>query len=59
MSSTRKTIRNIDDDLYHRARVMAVENEMPTGEFISICLAFFIDEGEFLDVDQPDEKLAH
>lgn len=59
MSSTRKTIRNIDDDLYHQARVMAVENDMPTGEFISHCLAFFINEGEFLDVDQPDVQPAH
>ncbi|WP_299284514.1 hypothetical protein [uncultured Tateyamaria sp.] len=54
MSSTRKTIRNIDDDLYRQARVMAVENDMPTGELISHCLAFFINEGEFLDVDQAD-----
>jgi hypothetical protein len=51
MSSTRKTIRNIDDDLYHQARIMAIENNMPTGEFISHCMEFFIREAEFVDVE--------
>jgi len=52
MSSTRKTIRNIDDDLYRQARAMAVENDMPTGELISHCLEFFMREAEFEDVDE-------
>ena len=58
MSNTRKTIRNIDDELYRQARMMAVENDMPTGELISHCLAFFISEGEFLDVDQVEMPYA-
>jgi hypothetical protein len=58
MSSTRKTIRNIDDDLYRQARMMAVENDMHTGELIGHCLEYFMKEAEFVDVDEASSDLV-
>lgn len=51
MSDTRTTIRNIDQTLYRRARVMAVENDMPMGELINHSLEFFMNEAEFVEDD--------
>lgn len=52
MSDTRTTIRNIDQTLYRRARVMAVENDIPMGELINHCLEFFMKEAVLIEVEQ-------
>lgn len=54
MSDTRTTIRNIDQTLYRRARVMAVEHDIPMGELINHSLEFFMNEAEFVD-EEADE----
>lgn len=54
MSDTRTTIRNIDQTLYRRARVLAVKNDIPMGELINHSLEFFMNEAEFVDVETEE-----
>ncbi|WP_195821700.1 hypothetical protein [Roseobacter sp. MH60115] len=54
MSDTRTTIRNIDQTLYRRARVLAVENDIPVGELINHSLELFMNEAEFVDVETKE-----
>lgn len=59
MSDTRMTIRNIDRTLYRKARMMAVENDIPMGELINHSLEFFMSEAVWVDVEsEPDPQPA-
>ena len=51
MSDTRTTIRNIDQTLYRRARVMAVEHDISMGELVNHSLEFFMNEAVIVDAD--------
>lgn len=59
MSDTRMTIRNIDRTLYRKARMVAVENDIPMGELINHSLEFFMSEAVLVDVEsEPDPQTA-
>ena len=51
MSDTRMTIRNLDRAIYRRARIVALENEIPMGELINHSLEFLMKEAVLVEVD--------
>ena len=51
MSDARMTIRNIDLAIYRRARIVALENEIPMGELINHSLEFFMNEAVLVEID--------
>ncbi|WP_179381690.1 hypothetical protein [Jannaschia marina] len=56
MSDARMTIRNIDRELYRRAKIMAVEHDVPMGELINHSLEFFMTEAEFVEDREAEEE---
>ena len=58
MTPNRYTIRNIDPELMHEARVIAVQNRQTLGEFLSDCLSYYIENLPTWDEDESEPEAA-
>ena len=58
MTPNRVTIRNIDSELFHEARVIAVQNRQTLGEFLSDCIFYYIDNLPTWDDDETETEAA-
>ncbi len=58
MTPNRVTIRNLDPELFHQARVIAVQNRQTLGEFLSDCLSYYIENLPEWDDDEPEPEAA-
>ncbi len=58
MTPNRFTIRNIDPEIFHEARVIAVQNRLTLGEFLSDALHYYIENLPTWDEDESEPEAA-
>ena len=59
MPPNRFTIRNINPELMHEARVIAVQNRLTLGEFLSDALHQYIENLPTWEEDESEPTVAH